>query len=148
MYINQIHIQNYRSFNDFTMDFHKGLNVIIGANNSGKTGLLRAINLLNSPSDISIDDFNKNNLLRYSELYMETAPCIVIEYTIRHIIREDDTEDESIIYLLPFLGIKEFTDSRNKTDGGVEYDIVAKVRAVYSLDIKHFMDQRESVDLR
>ena len=145
MYINQIHIQNYRSFNDFTMDFHKGLNVIIGANNSGKTGLLRAINLLNSPSDISIDDFNKNNLLRYSELYMETAPCIVIEYTIRHIIREDDTEDESIIYLLPFLGIKEFTDSRNKTDGGVEYDIVAKVRAVYSLDIKQLEEYKQAV---
>lgn len=41
------------------MEFHKGLNVIIGANNSGKTGLLYAINLLNSPSDISVDDFNK-----------------------------------------------------------------------------------------
>ena len=56
MYIKKIHIQNYRNFADFTMEFHKGLNVIIGANNSGKTGLLYAINLLNSPSDISVDD--------------------------------------------------------------------------------------------
>ena len=62
MYINKIHIQNYRNFNNFTMEFHQGLNVIIGANNSGKTGLLYAINLLNSPSDVSVDDFNKNNL--------------------------------------------------------------------------------------
>ena len=54
MYISKIHIQNYRNFGDFTMEFHKGLNVIIGANNSGKTGLLHAINLLNSPSDISV----------------------------------------------------------------------------------------------
>ena len=63
MYISKIHIQNYRNFGDFTMEFHKGLNVIIGANNSGKTGLLHAINLLNSPSDISVNDFNKNLLL-------------------------------------------------------------------------------------
>lgn len=40
MYINKIHIQNYRYFSDFTMEFHKGLNVIIGANNSEKTGFL------------------------------------------------------------------------------------------------------------
>ena len=39
MYISKIHIQNYRNFGDFTMEFHKGLNVIIGANNSGKTTL-------------------------------------------------------------------------------------------------------------
>ena len=24
MYINKIHIQNYRNYNDFTMNFHKG----------------------------------------------------------------------------------------------------------------------------
>lgn len=76
MYINKIHIQNYRNFADFTMEFHKGLNVIIGANNSGKTGLLYAINLLNSPSDISVDDFNKNNLLQYSRLYLETHQAL------------------------------------------------------------------------
>lgn len=68
MYINKIHIQNYRNFSDFTMEFHKGLNVIIGANNSGKTGLLYAINLLNSPSDISVDDFNKNKPLQNNGL--------------------------------------------------------------------------------
>lgn len=53
MYISKIHIQNYRNFGDFTMEFHKGLNVIIGANNSGKTGLLHAINADN------VADFDK-----------------------------------------------------------------------------------------
>ena len=84
MYISKIHIQNYRNFGDFTMEFHKGLNVIIGANNSGKTGLLHAINLLNSPSDISVNDFNKNLLLQYSKLYSDAAPSIIIEYNICH----------------------------------------------------------------
>lgn len=145
MYIKKIHIQNYRNFNKFTMDFHKGLNVIIGANNAGKTGLLRAINLLNTPSDISVDDFNKNNLLQYSELYLEFAPSIVIEYTICHKIFEDDTEDESIIRLLPFLGIKEFVDNRKEDGGAVEYNIAAQIRAVYSLDVKFIDEYKKAV---
>ena len=127
------------------MDFHKGLNVIIGANNAGKTGLLRAINLLKNPSDISVDDFNKNNLLQYSELYLEFAPSIVIEYTICHKSFEDDTEDESIIRLLPFLGIKEFVDNRKEDGGAVEYNIAAQIRAVYSLDVKFIDEYKKAV---
>lgn len=145
MYINKIHIQNYRNFANFTMEFHKGLNVIIGANNSGKTGLLYAINLLNSPSDISIDDFNKNNLMQYSKLYRETAPSITIEYSICHRICEDNTDDESIIRLLPFLGIKEFATNRQEHNGVIEYNIVAQIKAIYSLDVKFLEEYRKAV---
>ena len=138
-----MHIQNYRNYSDFTMNFHKGLNVIIGSNNSGKTGLLYAINLLNSPSSISVDDFNKNNLLKYGELYAENAPEIVIEYYISHRIAEDDTSDESIIRLLPFLGIKEFEENRTEKDGKVEYNIAAKIKAAFSLDVKYLDDYKK-----
>ena len=143
MYINKIHIQNYRNYNDFSMNFHKGLNVIIGSNNSGKTGLLYAINLLNYPSTISVDDFNKNNLLKYEKLYADNAPEIIIEYYISHRIAEDDTNDESIIRLLPFLGIKEFEENRTEKDGKVEYNIAAKIKAVFSLDVKHLDDYKK-----
>ena len=129
MYINKMHIQNYRNYSDFTMNFHKGLNVIIGSNNSGKTGLLYAINLLNSPSSISVDDFNKNNLLKYGELYAENAPEIVIEYYISHRIAEDDTSDESIIRLLPFLGIKEFEENRRESLNEKIIEINARLKA-------------------
>ena len=145
MYINKIHIQNYRNFVDFTMEFHKGLNVIIGANNSGKTGLLYAINLLNSPSDISVDDFNKNNLMQYSRWYLETAPSITIEYNISHRICEDNTDDESIIRLLPFLGIKGFVANRQEHDGVIEYNIAAQIKAVYSLDAKFLEEYKKAV---
>lgn len=145
MYIKKIHIQNYRNFADFTMEFYKGLNVIIGANNSGKTGLLYAINLLNSPSDISVDDFNKNNLSQYSELYLETAPSITIEYDICHKICEDDTDDESIIRLMPFLGIKGFAENRQENDGVVEYNITARIKAVYSLNTKFLEEYKKAV---
>lgn len=145
MHINKIHIQNYRNYNDFTMSFHKGLNVIVGANNSGKTGLLYAINLLKSPTAISVDDFNKNNLLQYASLYREAAPSITIEYSISHKICEDDTRDESIIRLLPFLGMKDLSDNRQEHDGVVEYNIAAQIKAVYSLDVKYIEDYKKAV---
>lgn len=145
MYISKIHIQNYRNFGDFTMEFHKGLNVIIGANNSGKTGLLHAINLLNSPSDISVNDFNKNLLLQYSKLYSDAAPSIIIEYNICHRIYENDTNDESIIRLLPFLGIKGFEENRYEHDGIAEYNISAQIKAVYALDTKYLEEYKRAV---
>ncbi len=145
MHISKIHIENYRNYNNFTMEFHNGLNVIIGANNCGKTGLLYAINLLASPSRISVDDFNKNNLLKFKELYFKDAPQIVVEYYISHRICEDDTQDESIVRLLPFLGIREFCDNRTEMNGKVEYNISAKIRAVYSLDAKHLDDYKHEV---
>ena len=125
------------------MNFHKGLNVIIGSNNSGKTGLLYAIYLLKYPSIISVDDFNKNNLLKYTELYADNPPEIVIEYYISHRIAEDDTNDESIIRLLPFLGIKEFEENRTEKDGKVEYNIAAKIKAVFSLNVKYLDDYKK-----
>lgn len=145
MYISKIHIQNYRNFNNFVMNFQKGLNVIIGANNSGKTGLLYAIKLLNSPSDVSVEDFNKNNLLKYQELYMETPPNITIEYYINHKINENDTDDESIITLLPFLGISEFKENRNENEEIVEYNISAKIKAVFSLELKYWDEYKKIV---
>lgn len=145
MYINKIHIQNYRNFGDFTMGFHQGLNVIIGANNSGKTGLLYAINLLRSPSDVSVDDFNKNNLQKYQELYTKVAPSIVIEYGIQHRISEDDTSDESIIKLLPFLGIKGFEENRQVNGDVAEYNLEAQIRATYALDVRFLGDYKKAV---
>lgn len=47
MYISSIEIEVYRSFNKKEkIIFHKGINVIIGANNSGKTTVLKALDLV------------------------------------------------------------------------------------------------------
>lgn len=145
MYIQKIHIKNYRNFNDFEMAFHEGLNVIVGANNSGKTGLLSAIYLLNSPSNISIDDFNKNNLVQFKTLYNEDAPKTEITYFINHFINEDDEEDESIIKLIPFLGFKEVDAMRLASEDKKKYFIKAIVKAVYELDEKYIGEYHKAV---
>ncbi|MBE5990764.1 MAG: ATP-dependent endonuclease [Paenibacillaceae bacterium] len=144
MYIQKITIKNYRNFMGFTMKFHKGLNVIIGANNSGKTGLLTAVRLLREPS-ICADDFNKNELLEFGKNYREDAPQITIEYTICHTISEEDTEDESIIRLLPFLGMNELTEFQQEDNGATNYNITATIKAVCTLDEKALSDYKGEV---
>ena len=77
MYISKVTIKNYRNFADFSMNFKRGLNVIIGSNNSGKTGLLYAIKMLNKPEIASVHDFNKNVIAQFATKFQEDAPEIV-----------------------------------------------------------------------
>ena len=137
MYIKKIKIQNYRRFNNFEMEFNEGLNVIVGANNSGKTGLLKAISLMKSPETITFHDFNKNNIKRYySNLYKNEPPEIVMDYVIEHKISEDNTDDESIIKLLPFIGMNEVKQSKSDSTASTEYTLTAFVRMKYTLNTK------------
>ena len=145
MFIRRIKIKNYRNFNEFEMEFNDGLNIIIGSNNSGKTGLMYAIKLLDSPSEINIHDFNKNNLVKFKELYINEAPTIQLEYDIQHKIIEENTEDESILKLLPFLGIGKIKESRSTGENGAQYNIYATIRATFYLDPKMLMEYKREV---
>lgn len=50
--INNIEIQNFQSHADTILNFHEGLNIIIGESNSGKSAILRALRFVieNKPS--------------------------------------------------------------------------------------------------
>jgi putative ATP-dependent endonuclease of OLD family len=43
--LKKIHIENYRVFRAFSLDFNEGLNVIVGNNDAGKSTLLEAVHL-------------------------------------------------------------------------------------------------------
>jgi putative ATP-dependent endonuclease of OLD family len=45
MYLEKFNIKNFRSIKDISLSFNKGLNVLIGENNSGKTAILDALRL-------------------------------------------------------------------------------------------------------
>lgn len=143
MYIESIRIKNFRSFLDFSMEFQKGLNVIVGANNSGKTGLLQAVCLLSSQSKkMTAHDFNKNNLKKFNELYRDVAPKIEVEYVITHTVNDENSSDESILRMLPFLDTRDLTNTSSRL---TEYTLHAKVRSVYALKAKHDGDYRDLV---
>lgn len=44
MYIKKLIIKNYKSIKDETFVFNKGINVLIGKNNAGKSNIVLALN--------------------------------------------------------------------------------------------------------
>jgi AAA15 family ATPase/GTPase len=46
-----LYVESYRGIVDFSVDDLSSINIIVGANNCGKTSLLEAIQILNRPSD-------------------------------------------------------------------------------------------------
>ena len=51
MHLYELRIQRFRRFNDLTLRFKNGLNVIVGPNNAGKTAVVDALRVLLSASD-------------------------------------------------------------------------------------------------
>ncbi len=45
MYLEKFHIKNFRTIEDLTLIFNKGLNILIGVNNSGKTAIIDALRI-------------------------------------------------------------------------------------------------------
>ena len=46
MIISQLKIKNYKSIKDMCLEFVEGKNIIVGQNNSGKSNIISAINLV------------------------------------------------------------------------------------------------------
>ncbi len=93
MFLSKIRIQNYRCFDDVSVEFNPGVNVIIGENNAGKTALLKALGLLfdrsNRP-EMQIYDFNQG-ISDFS-----TPPSITVSATLRSSSR-DTIEDKALV---------------------------------------------------
>lgn len=96
MYISGIEIKNFRSFDSINIDFHEGVNVLIGHNNSGKSNLLRALAIIfdrTVKKQLSVEDFN--NSLTIDSLKKQ-SPKIVITVRIKQSENEDLMTDELI----------------------------------------------------
>ena len=63
MFLSSLHIKNFRGIREITLKFQKGLNVLIGENNCGKTAVADALRLVLSAGSVrrdismTIDDF-------------------------------------------------------------------------------------------
>ncbi|MDC2865326.1 ATP-dependent nuclease [Bacillus sp. BP-3] len=97
MYISELTINNFRSFNKkTTLNFNDGINVIIGQNNAGKTTVIKALDILfnNSSSNrLNINDFNRSASI--SELKL-CPPKIYISAKLKESENEDEYSDELV----------------------------------------------------
>ena len=97
MYIAELSIENLRSFKNQTkIEFHEGINVIIGQNNAGKTTVIKALELLFSNSKnkrLLIDDFNRDTT--YEELKSK-PPKIRLSATLVESYQEEEFSEELV----------------------------------------------------
>lgn len=93
MYISNIRIQNYRCFEDTTIELNEGLNVFIGENNCGKTTVLKAIQYVfntSSQGSPSVDDFYK--LTPIDDAPPEISIILVLKSS-----ESDKVEDRAVV---------------------------------------------------
>ena len=65
MYLQKIHIQNFKSFEDVTIHFNRDINIFTGANNCGKTTVLEVIALWNECFEKLISQIGKADTKRH-----------------------------------------------------------------------------------
>ena len=97
MYISKIQITNFRGFNDsITIEFNEGVNVLIGANNCGKSNLIKALSLIFGAKDkkLGTDDFNKNTTIQKLK---ESPPKVQISVFIKESDNEGLYSDDLVI---------------------------------------------------
>lgn len=96
MFISKIIIENFRNFEKTEVNFHEGINVLIGHNNSGKSNLLAAMALIFDNAvnrQLEVDDFY--NGINISEL-KNSAPKIKITVIISQSNDENLMGDELV----------------------------------------------------
>lgn len=96
MFISKMLIENFRSFERTEVEFHEGINVLIGHNNCGKSNLLAAMALIfdNSISkQLEVDDFYNGISV---EKLKESSPKIKITITISQSKDENLMSDELV----------------------------------------------------
>lgn len=109
MYLKTVKIQNFRQFEDFHVDLNKGLNLLIGENNSGKTTLIDAIRLTldtNSTEWVGIqeNDFNHQHTdlhiqLKFEELSTEEASIFIEHLTHEKYGTDNPQKRKHVLYI-------------------------------------------------
>jgi len=75
MFIKRITIQNFKSFQNESIDFFtpdegSGLNIFVGENNSGKSTVFEAVDFLRNGVKVSLEDL-KNKYKKDEEMFVE-----------------------------------------------------------------------------
>ena len=138
MKLKHLELKNYRNYKDTEINFNDGINIIVGANNSGKTNILHIISLLSTDFKLNVDDFNKNLLYKEYESFKKKAPIVHIEYFIKHKMSYDNIDsgfsrlEKFIVYNdsgdISAIDSEEFDITIGETEG----DDIKYTRTIYT----------------
>ena len=98
MYIKSLEIKNFRNYEDFSIEFDKNLNIIIGKNAQGKTNLIEAVFL--SSIGKSFRTSKESDLIKFGEenaIVRVSAEKKVIDTRVEILVRTHLRADENQI---------------------------------------------------
>ena len=144
--IKSVHLVNFFSFGDCTVELEPDLNVLVGINGSGKSNFLRAFQLLKAGMDGRLQEQiaqwgGINSLRNKSTISKKTIPEIELSFTISTNLLFDwpDSYRGDVIYqitLLPLLdGSYRKTEVVRRPDGWLYFDSLSGA-GVISTDSK------------
>lgn len=115
MYLASLKVKNFRILNDVDLPFQKGLNVLLGENDSGKTAIIDAIRLL-----LGTRDFERIQIVS-DDFYVDPGGRTT-QFSIEADFR-GMTDDEAALFL-EWLGIK-----GSQPDGSLDYFLKVRLEA-------------------
>lgn len=107
MFISKVKIENFRNFDNISVDFREGVNLLIGQNNAGKSNLLKALALIFDSTvkkQLSINDIYNN--IPLSELRLH-SPKISITVLLSQSDNENLMGDELVTVSNWIISLKE-----------------------------------------
>jgi len=94
VYLNKVHLKGFKSIEDVTIDFQKGLNILIGKNGAGKSNFLEVVN-----SSILYKRFEKNDFqFAKLEFISDDRHGISFEIIEKKQVRNNLEDEESGFY--------------------------------------------------
>lgn len=122
--IARLHINNFMSFAEETIDFAPGLNLVAGANRQGKTNVLRALRWVLLNDGPSYSDTNADDVLRHGHGDSKApSASVMVEYEDGSWVERRRSRDENLYVL-------HYADGREEEHSGIGqgfYDPVAEI---------------------
>lgn len=152
IYISKIHIENYKCFVKFDMDFHKNTNIIVGDNEAGKSTILEAINICLSGllhghylrNELSEYLFNYQSITDYLKSVKANKstipPSILIELYLESDENSPDLENlkgTGNSAGIDKAGIRLLIEFDNQYQTQSEYEALVK-KGIYNLPIEYY----------
>lgn len=141
--LRKIHIENFRTFRKFDLDFRDGLNILVGSNDAGKTTLLEAINLALTCR------------FRGRPLLQELSPHLVNQSArkdyVEAIARNDSPPPPTILIDLHLEDREDFADLKGENNhekaNSPGLRIEAAFNTNYSKEYERFLDSEGEIGL-
>jgi putative ATP-dependent endonuclease of OLD family len=127
VYLAQLNITNFRKLKQAQLNFQKGLNVLVGANNAGKTAVVDALRSLLAGHEEPYPRLDTEDLHRPKDGSQDGA--IVFQYVFRDL--SEDDEADFLAALKPGRGRKVGSANHHPLLGGGQVGKTARQTMVW-----------------